>query len=310
MEHLIFFFFIFLTFILLSQGLLQFVYKRSLIIEKRIETYFGSIRNKSDSNKHPKPMKPSIITKKLSNLVSKLKMLVESKLTIEAKSELEQKLRDAGLPYSWTPVDFRLMQFLIGAMLFSLSILLFGKSTENTASLFLLSGSLAALGYYYPTFYLSTKKKRRMDLIQKSLADFFDMINLSVEAGMGVDAAIIKACNNTTGPLSEEFTKALEEMRLGKSRREVFVNLRNRVSVDAFQSIMTSLIQADQLGIGMSKVLRTLTERIREHQRQLAREKAMKAPVKMMFPMLFFIFPSIFIVLLGPLVIYLIQYGL
>ena len=99
-------------------------------------------------------------------------------------------------------------------------------------------------------------------------------------------------------------------MKLGKSRREAFSDLRYRVPSDQFQSIMSSLIQADQLGIGMAKILKQLTVRIREHQRELAREQAMKAPIKMMFPMVLFIFPSLFIVLLGPLVIYLITVGL
>ena len=96
-------------------------------------------------------------------------------------------------------------------------------------------------------------------------------------------------------------------MSLGKSRREAFSDLRGRVPVHQFQSIITSLIQADMLGVGMAKVIRSLTDRIREQRTQLAREKAMKAPVKMVFPMLLFIFPAIFIVMLGPLVIYLLQ---
>ena len=109
------------------------------------------------------------------------------------------------------------------------------------------------------------------------------------------------------GPLSEEFLQTIEDMRLGKSRREAFSDLRNRVPVYHFQSIITSLIQADMLGVGMAKVMGSLTERIGEQKTEFAREQAMKAPVKMVFPMLLFIFPAIFIVMLGPLVIYLIQ---
>ena len=98
-------------------------------------------------------------------------------------------------------------------------------------------------------------------------------------------------------------------MKLGKSRREAFYDLRKRVPSDSFQSIITSLIQADQLGIGMAKVLGNLTVRVREQRRETAREQAMKAPVKMLFPMVFFIFPSLFIVILGPLVIQLVTEG-
>ena len=139
------------------------------------------------------------------------------------------------------------------------------------------------------------------------MPDFFDIVNLSIEAGMGLDAALLKVCKQTKGPLSDEFLQTLEDMSLGKSRREAFSDLRERVPVHQFQSIITSLIQADMLGVGMAKVIRSLTDRIREQRTQFAREKAMKAPVKMVFPMLLFIFPAMFIVMLGPLVIYLIQ---
>nr|WP_272508320.1 type II secretion system F family protein [Paenisporosarcina quisquiliarum] len=133
------------------------------------------------------------------------------------------------------------------------------------------------------------------------------MVNLSIEAGMGLDASILKVCQHTKGPLAEEFLLTLEDMKLGKSRREAYADLRNRVPVPPFQTIITSLIQADMLGVGMAKVIRTLTVKIREQRTQMAREQAMKAPVKMIFPMLLFIFPVIFIVMLGPMVIYLIE---
>ena len=118
------------------------------------------------------------------------------------------------------------------------------------------------------------------------------------------------SANKLKGPLSDEFTLTLEDMKLGKSRREAFYDLRKRVPSDSFQSVINALIQADQLGIGMAKVLGNLTTRIREQQREAAREQAMKAPVKMLFPMIIFIFPSLFIVILGPMAIKLITEGL
>lgn len=307
MEHIILFIFLFLSIVLLFQAVLQGIYKRKLVVDQRIEDYIGPttpIKEKKDIKKEMQ------IPESLENARKKVKQELDKKITLETKSELEKKLRDAGISYNWSAVDFRFLQLAIAGILFFVSFLLFGKMSDEKGTLLFLSLSLGALGYYYPIFYLGTKKKKRMAQIEKSLADFFDMVNLSIEAGMGLDAAISRVCKTKKGPLSEEFERALEEMRLGKSRREAFINLRNRVPMDTFHSIMTSMIQADQLGIGMSKVLRTLTERIREHQRQLAREKAMKAPVKMMFPMIFFIFPSLFIVLLGPLIIYLMVFGL
>ncbi|OCA87510.1 hypothetical protein A8F94_06480 [Bacillus sp. FJAT-27225] len=299
----------FLSMSFLIRTFLQFFYKSEIIINERVEGYLGVESHQKNKQKPIRGMK-LVGSGKVEDLSGKAKVFLSKKLTRETKSELERKLRDAGLPYTWSPVDFRLMQLLIGTIVFFLSYLLFGKASGKILNVFFFSLSFAALGYYYPSFYLSVLKKRRFAKIEKSLADFFDMVNLSVEAGMGLDAAIMRVCKTKEGPLSDEFMKAMEEMRLGKSRREVFINLRSRVTLDAFQSLMTSLIQADQLGIGMSKVLKALTDRIREHQRQRAREQAMKAPIKMMLPMVLFIFPAIFIVLLGPLVIYLLQNGL
>ncbi|MFK4998197.1 type II secretion system F family protein [Bacillus sp. N9] len=142
------------------------------------------------------------------------------------------------------------------------------------------------------------------------MPDYFDMVNLLLEAGMGLDMAIANVSKQTNGPLADEFIYALEDMKLGKSRREAFYDLRKRVPSDSFQSVINALIQADQLGIGMAKVLGNLTNRIREQRREAAREQAMKAPVKMLFPMIIFIFPSLFIVILGPMMIRIMTEGL
>lgn len=171
----------------------------------------------------------------------------------------------------------------------------------------LLASVISLLAMYYLSFYLSTIIKKRRHEVQKTMADFFDMVNLSIEAGMGLDASIQRVCHQTKGALSDEFLQTLEDIKLGKSRKEAFSDLRNRVPVYQFQSIMTSLIQADMLGVGMTNMVRQVTGRMREQRRQFAREQAMKAPVKMVFPMLLFIFPALFIVMLGPLVIYLLQ---
>lgn len=310
MGWMIFYLMIFASAILLSQAILRTVYRRSLLLTNRINTYIGQTKNEIENENAAIPIESRLSYQKITEFNVKFKEKLAKKITAEAKGDLERKLRDAGISYRWSAVDFRFLQILIAGGLLLLCFLLFGRASEKTSSFILMSLAFAGLGYYYPLFYLSSRKKRRMIIIQKTLADFFDMINLSVEAGLGLDAAILRVCKNNKGPLSKEFLRAIDDMKLGKSRREAFIQLRNRVPVDAFQSIMTSLIQADQLGIGMSKVLRTLTERIREHQRQLAREKAMKAPVKMMFPMVLFIFPALFIVLLGPLIIYLLKGGL
>ncbi|GGF23875.1 hypothetical protein GCM10010954_23460 [Halobacillus andaensis] len=291
------------TAVLIFQVLFRIIFRHSMVVDQRAEFYIGTVEEEKKSTK--KEISSSVV-----NVTERAKQIIEKQLSKEAKSELDKKLRDAGVSYKWTAVDFRLIQILVTLILIFAGWILAGGAEASFSSGLLMGGALGALGFYYPNFYLSVKKRKRMEEVQRTLADFFDMINLSIEAGMGLDAAIFRACQQTKGPLSVEFKKAIDEMRLGKSRREAFTNLRNRVPVEEFQSIMTSIIQADQLGIGMAKALRSLTVRIREHQRQLAREKAMKAPVKMLFPMVFFIFPSMFIVILGPVVVYFLVNGL
>lgn len=297
----------FFSIALVFRAFFQFAFQRTVVIYERIETYIGKPIIKKEEKKGS--MQSDYLVKKVTHFTEIMKERLSKRLSKDSKRDLEKKLREAGFSYKWTPVSFRLLQLFIGMITVGFCLLIFGNAADKPFYLFLFAGAFGAFGYYYPNFYLSSRKKKRIVQVQKNLADFFDMVNLSVEAGMGLDAAIVRACKNTSGPLSEEFLRTMEEMRLGKSRRDAFIGLRNRVPVDAFQSIMTSIIQADQLGIGMTKVLRALTERIREHQRQVAREKAMKAPIKMLFPMALFIFPAIFIVVLGPVILHFVVNG-
>ncbi|MEH7391978.1 type II secretion system F family protein [Bacillus sp. JJ1474] len=309
MITLYFFLFSSLFFILVVGASLSLLFKREIVIQRRTAHYLGieEGRLKLQKKKNQGDNKIRLLMKKFSD---KARAVIDQKIPSSRKKELEKRLREAGYPLKLSPIDFRFLQFLIGSVLFFVIYVLLGKADANIFSTTLLAGIVAALGMYYPSFYLSVIIKKRRFKIQKMMPDFFDMVNLSIEAGMGLDASLIKVCNQTKGPLSEEFLQTIEDMKLGKSRREAFADLRSRVPVPQFQSIITSLIQADLLGVGMAKILRQLTERIREQRTQLAREQAMKAPVKMIFPMMLFIFPAIFIVLLGPLVIYFIQSGL
>ncbi|MGB2993128.1 MAG: type II secretion system F family protein [Paenisporosarcina sp.] len=302
---ILFFLFSALFFMLIIGGILSFLFKKQIAISSRITTYFGIQEGKVKLDKEPNNKKNNLLLIEKINV--KAKRIIDQKTSTSQKKNLEQRLREAGYPLNLSSTDFRYFQLLLGFVPFVIVILLLVKIETNIFSSVLLAGIVAALGIYYPSFYLSVIIKKRRQEIQKMMPDFFDMVNLSIEAGMGLDASILKVCNQTKGALSEEFLQTLDDMKLGKSRREAYADLRSRVPVHQFQSIITSLIQADILGVGMAKVIRSLTVRIREQRTQLAREKAMKAPVKMVFPMLLFIFPAIFIVMLGPMIIYLIQ---
>ncbi|MGJ7919175.1 type II secretion system F family protein [Neobacillus sp. LXY-4] len=297
-------------FSLFTAGILSIVFKRKLTVNDRIEKYFNTSTysvEKIDKDVAGKIKKQLAIFQKYWDAGEQY---INKRISKSEKMKLDAMLNDAGFQYKWTAIEFRLMQLVLtlGSGLFL--FLFFLPTAENKGMAWLLVISTSLLSYRLPMFYLSKKRTERIKFINRSMADFFDMVNVLLEAGMGLDGALSEVSHQTKGPLGEEFLRTLEDMKLGKSRREAFYDLRKRVPSEQFQGIMSTLIQADQLGIGMAKVLRNLTVRIREQRREAARELAMKAPVKMLFPMVFLIFPSIFIVILGPLVIQFVTNGL
>jgi len=156
------------------------------------------------------------------------------------------------------------------------------------------------LGFMAPDFFLSNKAGVRNKLIIEALPDALDLLTISVEAGLGFDAALVKVTEKMKGPLSEEFKRAAGEQRVGKSRQESLRGITERVHVKEFTSFISAIIQADQLGVSMSKVLRIQSEQMRTERRQRAENKAAKAPILIMLPTVGCIFPSLFIVILAP----------
>lgn len=309
MEKLFFLFSMGIFTILLFAGIFSIIFKNQILIDKRIMELTKNNRVDKNNNKRDKGSIIKPIDKYVKQAIFKSKKQLNKNMSSQSTKVLERKLRDAGYPFNWSPFEFRLVQIVLAATSFLIIIVFFLPLTTDYGKLFVLALLSGLLGVLYPYYYLQGKKKQRLWLIRRQMADFFDMVNLIMEAGMGLDQALSKVSKQNKGPLSDEFLRTLDDIKLGKSRIEAFTDLRNRVPLDQFQSIISSIIQADQLGIGMAKVIRALTVRIRENQRELAREQAMKAPIKMMFPMVFFIFPSLFIVLLGPLVIFFITKG-
>lgn len=296
-------------FSLLTAGLLLQVFKSKLVLQDRMDKYFNAqvISNENNNQGQIESKRRSIVLKTYWDIGAQY---INKRISKAERKKLDVMLREAGYPFNWKATEFRLFQLTLALGFGFLLFIIFLPTAPNKTLAWLMIATVSFLGFRYPMFYLSKKRTQRIKVINKSMPDFFDMVNVLLEAGMGLDAAIAEVSHQTKGPLGEEFLQTLEDMKLGKSRREAFYELRKRVPSDSFQSIMNSLIQADQLGIGMAKVLRNLTGRIREQRREAAREQAMKAPVKMLFPMVLFIFPSLFIVILGPLVIQLVTKGL
>jgi len=158
-------------------------------------------------------------------------------------------------------------------------------------------------GYTIPEFWLGGRVKKRQKAILLMIPDALDLLTISVRAGLGFDAALSKVVEKMPGPLSEEFRRALAEVRVGKARREALRDIVARTEVAPLTNFIGAIIQAEQLGVSISKVLQVQSEQLRIERRQRAEEQAAKAPIKMLFPLVGCIFPSLFIVILGPAII-------
>src|SRR5204862_3066257 len=160
--------------------------------------------------------------------------------------------------------------------------------------------ALGGVGFIVPDFVVSGKARRRKDAIRAELPDALDLLAVSVEAGLGFDGAISKLADHMEGPLTEEFGFALNEIRFGESRQDALKKLAERADTPEISGFTRAIIQADQLGISLGRILRVQATDTRQRRQAAAEEKAMKAPIKMLFPTVLFIFPAMFLVILGP----------
>jgi tight adherence protein C len=156
------------------------------------------------------------------------------------------------------------------------------------------------LGVLIPRYYLQAKVKKRQEGIRLQMPDIMDLLSVSVEAGLGFDAALLRVGEKTKGPLIDELLIVYREIQMGKPRRDALRALSERSSVEELKTFTSAVVQAELLGISIKNVLRIQAQQLRVRRRQRAEEKAMKAPIKMMLPLVIFIFPVIFIILLGP----------
>lgn len=150
------------------------------------------------------------------------------------------------------------------------------------------------------TYIINKRIRRRMKGINQEMSDFFDLLSVSIEAGLGFDIALKKVCTFIEGEISYEFGVFLEEIKYGKRRKESYENLSERIDIPVFKDVISNLITAEQLGSPITQVLFSQAQIIRDKQASLAEEKAMKAPVKIMIPVVFFIFPTLLIFILAP----------
>ena len=220
---------------------------------------------------------------------------------------LRLKLERAGRPNNWGPMEFMGVRGLAAAAGALLPLILLTFSGAPITNRLLFSAVLGLFGFFAPVMWLGGRIKKRQQEIIKSLPDALDLLTISVEAGLGFDAAMAKVAEKWDNELSQAFERVIHEIRIGKTRREALRDLAENADVPDVTSFVAAIIQADQLGVSIAKVLRIQSNVMRERRRQRAEEKAHQAPVKMIIPMVFLIFPSIWVVLMGPALIMLIQ---
>lgn len=206
----------------------------------------------------------------------------------------------AGNPRNMRAAEFIAIRAISTVFLAALIFLMMGRFGNPAGKRLLYALGAGLLGWFLPWMLLRSKVDRRKDAIIKKLPDALDLMTICVDAGLVFNAAMQKVDEKWDDPLANEFGRVIHEMQLGKSRRQALKDMADRMDVPDVTSFIAAVVQADQLGVGIGKVLRIQSEQMRVRRRQRAEEKAQQAPVKMMFPMVFLIFPSIFIVLLGP----------
>ena len=213
---------------------------------------------------------------------------------------VRHRLDLAGNPPTWDVervIAFKMLGVIVGLAGGLLVALALGA---NVLTVFGLAVALAAAGYFAPDVALLEISQRRQQQMQKDLPDALDMLSITVEAGLAFNAALAQVARNTEGPLADEFFRVLQEMQLGKGRSEAIRALGERTNVPEVRGFANAMVQADAFGVPVANVLRVQAKEQRVKRSQRAEEKAQKVPVKILFPLIFCIMPSLFIVILGP----------
>ncbi len=285
---------VFAAVLMVAWGVRGLTYKEKALVVARLEEYTEEVGQDPVSEELSRPFSERILVP----LWEKILGLGKRLSSPERKLSYQKKLVSAGEPYGLDAEGLVVLKYGFMSGLALIGIIL---STLTTAVI------LGIVGYLLPDLLLNAWKNERRDKILKSLPDVLDMLSVSVEAGLGFDAALQRVVEKIEGPLSTEFQRTLNEIKLGKPRREALKDMALRVEVDDVSTFIGSLIQADQLGVSIANVLKVQADHVREKRSQRAEEKAQKAPVKILIPLVLFIFPTLFIILLGPAVIQLIE---
>jgi tight adherence protein C len=271
-------------------------------VQQRLAAYGGEKQLSIEEIELQRPFSERVLRPSIERLGSLLSRSTPQK----ARQDLNNKLELAGRPGNLTPEDFAAVRLVAAAVLAAVGLLLglvMGSPVYLVISL--VAGTI--LGYYLPVIWLQQKVDGRRTEIQKGLPDALDLLVICVDAGLGFDAALARVTDKYKNALSELLSKALREVSLGRPRLEALDEMGRNSGVEDLHNFIQAVIQSEQFGTGIGKILRIQADEMRRRRRQRAQEKGAQATLKMMLPMVGCIFPTLWIVLLGPAVLILMR---
>jgi len=231
------------------------------------------------------------------NSVGKISQRFTPQATLQST---RRKLEMAGNPMRMDPSFFLTLRLILAVVFGGLIFIVFLVTGRNWVQGLALTVVFLLLGFMFPDLWLTSRISRRQKGVFRAMPDALDLLTVCVEAGLGFDAAMSKVQEKWDNELALEFGRVIQEIRLGKLRRDALRDMAERIGVAELTSFVAAVIQSEQLGVSLAKVLRIQSDQMRVRRRQMAEEEAHRAPIKMIFPIALLIFPSILIVLLGP----------
>ena len=277
--------------------LLNMLFRDKLNIQKRIKEFVHT------DVKAPGVLEGSFADRVIKPVLGKVNSFLDRITPKHYYNQMEKRIKEAGNPKGISVGGIVFFQICFNCISAAAAIILWIAMDAPLPKVLVILFSLLGIINIFPKYYLKHRIVERQKEIERSLPDVLDLLTVSIEAGLSFDGAVAKLVEKMSGVLVEEFSIVLKEMRVGVSKRDAFKSLVERVPVPSLITFVGAIIQADQLGVSIGNVLRIQSSQVRQKRRQKTQENAMKAPVKMLLPMIIFIMPTIFIVLLGPVLI-------
>jgi len=265
------------------------------LVAQRLQVYGGDKPLTLEEVELQKPFSERL----LRPMIERIGAMLSRSTPQEARKKLLNELELAGRPGNLTPEDFGAIRIVAAAVTAAIGLLI-GLLLQNVLYAVIALAVGGALGFFFPTLWLNQKVQGRRKDIQKGLPDAMDLLVIAVDAGLGFDAALARVTDKYKNALSDEFSKVLREVSLGRPRMEAMDEMGRSSGVDDLHNFIQAVIQSEQFGTGIGKILRIQADEMRRKRRQRAQELGAQATLKMMLPMVGCIFPTLWIILLGP----------